>query len=301
MKKIIVFVLPIILWISPLSAKLRVVTTSTDLASIAKEVGGELVQVESLAEGNMDLHFVPAQPDFISKVNKADVFIEVGLDLEIGWTPRVLHMARNTKVMPGQKGYCNTSRGVKVIMPQVKEVNRSMGDVHAKGNPHYWIDPVNGVIIARNIKDTLVRVDPANKAVYNQNLRRFAKDIKDFMAKAELQMKASNGQSLVVYHKEFAYLFRRFGIETAMSIEEKPGVPPGPARVRQVVDYIKKNSIPAVVVAPWSNTGLARKIAKDANVKLIIMPIQTGSKPNTESYLKMLKKSVNLLSGAFPG
>lgn len=302
MKNIKLSILLILVIHTPLSAKIQVVTTSTDLASIAKEVGGNLVNVKSLAEGNMDLHFVPAQPDFISKVNKADVFIEIGLDLEIGWTPRVLHMARNTQVMPGNKGYCNTSKGIKIMLPSVKEVNRSMGDMHAKGNPHYWADPVYGVVIARNIRDVLTRVDPKNGQKYNQNLKRFAGKVKSLMAEVETSMKQHRGKSLVVYHKEFMYLFKRFGISTAMSIEEKPGVPPGPAHFKQVVDYIKQNSIPAVVVAPWSNVGLAKKVAKEANVKLIILPVQTGSDGNSrQTYLEMMKKTITLLSEALSG
>lgn len=302
MKNIKLSILLILVIHTPLSAKIQVVTTSTDLASIAKEVGGNLVKVESLADGNMDLHFVPAQPDFISKVNKADVFIEVGLDLEIGWTPRVLHMARNTQVMPGNKGYCDTAKGIKIKLPNVKEVNRSMGDMHAKGNPHYWADPVYGVMIAKNIRDVFARVDPQNLQTYNENLKKFAGKVKNLMAEVEATMKQHRGKSLVVYHKEFVYLFKRFGINTAISIEEKPGVPPGPAHFKLVVDYIKQNSIPAVVVAPWSNVGLAKKVAKEANVKLIILPVQTGSDGNSrQTYLEMMKKTITLLSEALSG
>lgn len=157
----------------PAAAKIRVVTTSEDLASIARSIGGSLVQTESLTSGNTDLHYAQARPDYIVKLNRADVFIQVGLELEVGWVPILLRQARNAKIIRGAPGYCITWRGVPLKGKPAGLITRQMGDIHPRGNPHYWTDPVNGIIIGRNIRDTLIRVDPANTARYRRNFKKF--------------------------------------------------------------------------------------------------------------------------------
>lgn len=279
----------------PIFAKLYVVTTTTDLASIAKEVGKDFVEVESLTPGNTDLHFVPAQPNFIVKVNKADVFIEVGLDLESSWTSLVLNQARNNKVMVGQIGYCVAWQGVNVLLPPQQEINRSMGDLHPQGNPHYWPDPVNGIIISRNIRDTFIRVDPKNENFYRQYQAEFEKKVKEILAENLRLLKPFAGTRVIGYHQEFDYLINRYKMIVADNIEEKPGVLPGPARLKAMRDIIKRHEAKLVLVSPWTNVALARKVAEESQIPLLVLPIQTQSGEGTETYLEMIKTTARMI------
>lgn len=275
---------------------LRVITTTTDLASIAEEVGRELVSVESLTKGNTDLHFVMAQPNFILKLNEADVFVEIGLDLEAGWTPYLLAQARNPNIQRGRKGYCVAVRGIKLLNVPVGEVTRFLGDMHIYGNPHYWVDPVNGIIIARNIRDTLIANDPANADKYRKNFDDFAARTKKLTAELLEVMKPHRGKRVYVYHQEFNYLANRFGFEIAGAIEEKMGVTPGPGWIRSTIETIKKENIKVILCSPWTNVGVARRVAEESGARLLIMPIQTGAGENTDTWLKMIETNVKLIA-----
>jgi zinc/manganese transport system substrate-binding protein len=299
MNKTLTSLLLLLVSVAPAMAKpLRVITTTTDLASIAKEVGGDLVSVESLTQGNTDLHFVMAQPNFILKLNEADVFIEVGLDLEAGWTPYLLQQARNPNIQRGRKGYCVAVRGIKLLNVPVGEVNRFLGDMHVYGNPHYWVDPVNGIIIARNIRDTLIANDPVNADAYKKNFEDFSARTKKLTAELMQLMRPHRGKRVYVYHQEFNYLANRFGFEIAGAIEEKMGVTPGPGWIKTVVENIKKEKIPVILCSPWTNVAVARRVAEQSGARLLIMPVQTGAAENTETWLKMIEYNVRTLAAA---
>lgn len=276
-------------------AQLRVVTTSTDLASIAKEVGGNRVLVESLTAGNTDLHYAQARPDYIVKLNKADLFISIGLELEAGWVPLLLNQSRNPKIHRGSPGYCVTYAGIELLEKPSGEISRQMGDIHPYGNPHYWPDPINGIIIARNIKDSLIKVDPSGKEMYEKNFLSF-KDAALKKTKELITLMAPHkGKEVVVYHTEFVYLLHRFGLVQGMMIEELPGVAPSPSHSKKVVEYIRSKKVPLVLVSPWSNVNFARKIAEDGGAKLVVLPIQTGSLPEAKTYLETIELSVRML------
>lgn len=299
MNKTLTSLLLLLVSVAPAMAKpLRVITTTSDLASIAKEVGGDLVSVESLTQGNTDLHFVMAQPNFILKLNEADVFIEVGLDLEAGWTPYLLQQARNPNIQRGRKGYCVAVRGIKLLNVPVGEVNRFLGDMHVYGNPHYWVDPVNGIIIARNIRDTLIANDPVNADAYKKNFEDFSARTKKLTAELMQLMRPHRGKRVYVYHQEFNYLANRFGFEIAGAIEEKVGVTPGPGWINTVVENIKKEKIPVILCSPWTNVAVARRVAEQSGARLLIMPVQTGAAENTETWLKMIEYNVRTLAAA---
>ncbi len=276
----------------------RIVTTTTDLASIAKEVGGNRVEVDSLTEGNIDLHFVSARPDFIMKMNKADVFVEIGLDLEASWTPLLLNQARNSKIQRGQQGYCYAFKGIRLLQVPTGTVDRSMGDIHVFGNPHYWIDPLNGIQIAKNILNTLSLVDYEHEKEYRANYEVFVAKVKKLTLNLMRLMKLHKGKKLVVYHQEFNYLADRFGLDIAGSVEQRLGIAPGPAWINKTVALIKEQKIPVVLVSPWSNVGIARRVADESGARLLILPVQTGSGDNTETWLKMIETTTKTLAGA---
>ncbi len=276
-------------------AQLRAVTTSTDLASIAKEVGGDRVQVESLTSGNTDLHYAQARPDYIAKLNKADIFVSIGLELEAGWVPLLLNQSRNPKIHRGAPGNCVAYAGIDLAEKPIGEITRQMGDIHPYGNPHYWPDPINGIVIARNIKESMIKVDPAGREMYEKNFNSFkdaaVKKTKELIA----LMAPHRGKEVVVYHTEFIYLLRRFGLVQGMMIEELPGVAPSPAHAKKVIEYIRARKVPLVLVSPWSNISYARKIAQDGGAKLLVLPIQTASVPEAKTYLEMIDVSVRML------
>ncbi len=276
-------------------AKINVVTTTKDLASIAHEVGKDKITVRSLATGNTDIHYAQARPDYILRLNRADVFIQVGLELEIGWVPLLLKQSRNAKIQKGAPGYCYAYRGVPILDRPMGEVNRQMGDLHPSGNPHYWPDPVNGIIIARNIKDTLKKVDPQNSKSYENNYEAFKRKMIIKIKELIRLMRKHKGKKVVVYHKEFTYVLKRYKLNRAISIEKLPGVSPSPSRIREVIGFIKQNGIKVVLVSPWSNIGSARRVAEKSGAQLIILPIQTGSTSGTETYIKMVDRVARLL------
>jgi zinc/manganese transport system substrate-binding protein len=302
MRKISNFVfrgsLCVTLLLTPALSALHVVTSTTDLASIAKEIGGDLVTVESLTTGNIDLHFVSARPDFIMKMNRADVFVEIGLDLEAGWTPLLLSQARNPKIQRGRQGYCFAWKGIRLLQVPTGTVDRSMGDIHIFGNPHYWIDPLNGVQIAKNIKNTLSTIDYAHEKEYQRNYEVFVAKAKKITLDLMRLMRPHKGKKVVVYHQEFNYLADRFGFEISGTVEERLGVAPGPAWINKTVALIREQKIQVVLVSPWSNVGVARRVAEESGAKLLILPVQTSSGEGTETWLKMIETITRTLAAA---
>lgn len=276
-------------------AQLRVVATSTDLASIAKEVGGDRVFAESLTTGNTDIHYVQARPDYIVKMNKADLFVNIGLEIEAGWVPLLINQSRNVKIHKGMSGYCAAYEGIELLEKPSGEITRQMGDIHPYGNPHYWVDPLNGVVIAKNIKNALIKLDPAGKESYEKNFQSFKDASLKKTKELLLLMAPYRGKEVVVYHTEFVYLLRRFGIVQGMMIEELPGIAPSPAHVKKVIEYIRARKVPLVLVSPWSNVAYARKISQESGAKLLVLPIQTDSIPEAKTYLDMIELSVRKL------
>ncbi len=287
-KRILLFVSVCVLAIGgPLQARdepLRVVTTTTDLAYIARQVGGDRVQAEALLQGSADPHYAQARPDYIVKLNKADVFVEVGLELEVGWAPAVQKAARNADILPGGKGYCNASEGVRILEKPQSRVDRSMGDVHALGNPHYWTDPVNAAIIARNIRDTFIRVNPAGKRDYQANYAAFHQRLKELTVAQAKLFAPYRGLKVAVYHKEFSYLAHRFGFDIVASIEEKPGVPPSAAYLREVTDLLEVEDVKIILTAPFNDQNYARSVAERVGGEVIVMPLSVNAESGVGTY-----------------
>lgn len=226
--------------------------TTTDLASIAQEVGGDLVDAKSLTEGNTDLHFVMAQPNFIRLMNEADVYIEIGLDLEAGWTPYLLQQARNPNIQRGRKGYCVAVRGIKLLNVPVGEVNRSLGDMHVYGNPHYWVDPINGIIMARNIRDTLMANDPQHSDQYKRNFEAFSAKTRKLTAEL-LQLMSHTAASASMSTTRNSTTWRTVSVsKLQVRSKKKMGVTPGPGWINTTVETIKKEKIKIVLCSPWN-------------------------------------------------
>ncbi len=280
-------------------SKLNVVTTTQDIAYIASRVGGDRVKVEALAKGYENLHYISARPDFILKLRDADVFAEIGMDMEVGWTPPLLRQSRNAKIQKDGPGYCDTSAGIRVLQVPAS-ADRSAGDVHAFGNPHYWPDPINAGIMARNLRDAMIRVDPAHRTVYNRNFKAFYRELRAFTIAEYRKFAPYRGLKVVEFHREFTYLAHRFKFNIVASIEEKPGVPPSATYMEKVIEIMKRENIKIILIAPFSNPRYARAIARRTGAQVLVMPISVGSQTGIRSYrqsigtmLAMLRKAAD--------
>ena len=281
-----------------LGAQIRVVSTTRDLASIAQEIGGKHVKVQSLAKGSDDIHYLSARPDYLLKLNRAQLLLFVGADLEIGWLPLLINKSRNTKIQAGGSGHCDISKAISLLGKKKGEITRQMGDLHPEGNPHYWPDPLNGVRIAKRITDCLSRIDHKRQALYKKNYQSFRAKTVALTKRLLKKMKAHFGKGIIAYHDEFIYFTKRFRLTTVAYIEEKPGVSPSPSRINFITELARQKKVKLILVGPWSDMGAAQSIARRSGVNILVFPSQTQSTKGTETYLKMIEKCVSLISEA---
>jgi zinc/manganese transport system substrate-binding protein len=278
-------------------AQMRVVATTPDLASIAQEIGGSRVSVTALAKPTEDPHFVDAKPSHVVTLNRADALIEGGAELELGWLPPLLENSRNAKISAGAPGRIVASQGVRMIEIPTS-FDRSKGDVHSLGNPHFLIDPVNVKIIAKNIADHFSQVDPRGSALYRANLAAFTKRVDSKLAAWQGQLAPYQGSKIVTYHKDFGYLGQRFGLQIVENLEPKPGIAPSPAHLASVIGTMRRNNVKVILVQPFQNRKTAETVARQTGATVLDVPQQPGARPNTKSYFEMMDSIVNTLANA---
>ncbi len=278
--------------LSAQAAALEVVATTPDLGSIAMSIGGDKVHVTSLARGTEDPHFVDAKPSFARILNKADVLIEGGAELEIGWLPPLVDNARNRKIVRGGEGRVDASEGVTLLDVPTGKVDRSQGDVHAGGNPHYLLDPDNGKIVAKHLAAHFSKMDPANAAVYTKNLGVFemALDVKAKEWSGLLQ--SHQGSKVVTYHKSFEYFAHHFGFVVAGQIESKPGIEPSPTYISALIPKMKEANVKLVIVEPNRSKKTSEYIATNIGVKVVYLPILVGGNDEATDYIKLIDYNV---------
>jgi len=280
------------------SAQLRVVATTPDLASVAREIGGDKVNVVALAKPTEDPHYVDAKPSHIVTLNRADALIEGGAELELGWLPPLLENSRNSKISAGAPGRIVASDGVKMLEIPTS-FDRSKGDVHSLGNPHFMIDPVTVRIIARNIASHFAQIDPKSAATYNGNLARFNTKLDAKYADWQRQLAPYRGARIVTYHKDFVYLAQRFGLTIVDELEPKPGIAPSPAHLAQVIGKMKSTNAKVILVQPFQNRKTAETVARQTGAVVLDVPQQPGAVPNTTTYFDMMDNLVKTLVGGF--
>src|SRR5262245_25730223 len=256
--------------------KLNVVTTTEDLAAIAREVGGDHVTVESIARGYQDPHFVEAKPSFILKLQKADVLILVGRDLEIGWLPPLIQQSRNSKVQVGGSGYLDASLQARILEVPQGQVTRAEGDVHPLGNPHYWLDPENGKIIAREIFDSFAKARANDRAYFEQRLSDFNSRLSEAEKKWTAMMAPYKGTKVVTYHRSFPNFAERFGLDIVGYVEPKPGIPPTPQHTLDLINDMKKSNVKLVLVEPYFDLKTPNAIGRDTGAAVLVMPPSVG-------------------------
>jgi ABC-type Zn uptake system ZnuABC Zn-binding protein ZnuA len=277
------------------ASRLNVVTTTPDLGALAREIGGDRVDVKTLAKPTEDPHFVDAKPSHIVTLNRADVLVEGGAELEQGWMPPLLDNARNSKIAVGAPGFVTASTGIKMLEVPAT-LDRSRGDVHALGNPHFLIDPKNAKIVAANIAQHLTQIDPAGAATYAANLRKFNADVDAKTAVWEKTMAPFKGDKVVTYHNDFVYFAERFGLQVVETLEPKPGIAPSPAHLAQVINAMKTNSAHVVLVQPYQNRKTAETVARQTGATVLDVTQQPGAMKNTDTYVMMMDNLVNTVA-----
>jgi zinc/manganese transport system substrate-binding protein len=268
-------------------AKLNVVTSTTDLADIAKHIGGDKITVTSIARGNQDPHHVEPKPSFMLLLKRANLYFVNGMDLEIGWSPPLEQGSRNPKIMKGGVGYVDCSQGIPRVNVPVGGADRSMGDVHPHGNPHFLLDPQNGIIVAGTITDALVRTDPANREYYIKNRDAFINRVKQAQIRWLQKLQPYRGLKVIAYHDNWAHFARRFGINIVEFIEPKPGISPSPAHVAKVIQTAKAQDVRIIFREPYFSANVPDLVAKNTDGKVIVIPHTVDAVPGTGDYFKL--------------
>ncbi len=277
----------------PLQAKdkLRVVTSLPDLKSIAEVVGGEKIDVFAIATGFQNPHFVDPKPSYILKLAKADLFATVGLDLETGWVPPLLNSARNAKILKGGPGYVDASTNVPLLQIPAS-VNRGEGDIHIYGNPHYWLDPANGKIIAHNIYAALIRLSPEDQAYFEANLKKFNEQIDAKLNDWTAKMQPFKGKKIIAYHNEWPYFEQRFGLQIVDFLEPKPGIPPTPSQLAKVIAEMKRDGMKIIITSPYFTTESAELVARNAGGKVVTLATSVGADPSIKTYFDLFDYNI---------
>jgi zinc/manganese transport system substrate-binding protein len=279
-----------------LLAALHVVSSIPTLGSLAKEVGGDRIEVESLGKGYQDPHFVEPKPSLMLVLNRADLLLHVGLELEIGWLPPLVLGSRNPKIQAGEPGNLDCSRAIPVLDVPTTKVDRSMGDIHPQGNPHYWLPPGNAKIIAREIAQRLGQIDPDGRALYEKNLAAFnvrvdakSKDWAPRVAKLK-------GVKIATYHKSWSYVSQWLGFEEIGYVEPKPGIPPDPQHLARLIGVMKQEGAKLLLVEDFYNKGVASLVAEKAGAKLLTLPTDVGATPQIKDWFSLVETVLNALS-----
>jgi zinc/manganese transport system substrate-binding protein len=280
------------------AAPLRIVTTTEDLASLAREVGGDRVAVTALAKGYQDPHQVDPKPSFILEVSRADLLIAVGRELEIGWLPSLITSSRNGKVQPGNAGYLDASLNVKILEIPTGQITRAMGDVHPQGNPHYWLDPGNGRLIARAIRDKLAALVPAERAYFDQRYTLFDTRLAAAEKRWDTIMAPYRGAKLVTYHRSWPNFMDRWGLNVIGYVEPKPGIPAPPAHIIQLIAEMQRQNVKLIVVEPYFSLKTPQSIASRIGRTVLVLAPSVGGVKDAGDYIGLFDYNVAQLAGA---
>ena len=282
---------------APFAAKISVVATTPDLGAIAKAIGGDNIDVKTLAKPTEDPHFVDAKPSHIVTLNRADVLIEGGAELEIGWLPPLLESARNDKIASGAPGLIMASTGIRMLEVPAT-LDRSRGDVHALGNPHFLVAPQNAKIIAGEIADHFSQIDPKDAATYKANLAAFNSKVDAKLVEWQKQLAPYKGAKLVTYHNDFVYFAERFGFQVVETLEPKPGIAPSAAHLAKVIATMKSAPSHVILVQPYQNRKTAETVARQTDATVVDVSQQPGAIKNTTTFFDLMDTLVNTMASA---
>ena len=278
--------------------KLNVITSTTDLAALAQEVGGDRINVESIAKGYQDPHFVEAKPSFLLKLRSADLLIAVGLELEIGWLPPLVTQSGNPRIQPGAGGYLDTSQFAEILEIPKGQITRAMGDVHPQGNPHYWLDPDNGRRIAKGIADKLGQMDQADASYFQQRYQDFDKRLAEAQKRWQAQMQPYANRKVVTYHNSWPNFAHAFHLNVVGYVEPRPGIPPSPSHTLDLIQAMKRDGVKLILVEPYFDSKTPNSIASATGGKVLTMMPSVGGDKQVTDYFKLFDYDINLLINA---
>ncbi len=281
---------------SGVEAKLKIVTTTPDFGSVAKEIGGDRVDVISLAKGVQDPHFVDAKPSFIRLLNQADVLIEGGADLEVGWLPPVLESARNGKILTGNPGRVVASTGISLLQIPTRPIDRSQGDVHPLGNPHYMLDPENSKILADQIATTLCRLDADSCESYRKNQAAFNQRLDQKISDWMQRLYPYRGTKIITYHDSWPYFAERFGLNVVGHVEPKPGIPPSPAHLETLIDLIKREQVKILIMEPYFSDQAPKFLAQKTGIRVLVLYPSVAPETGIHNYFDLFDQDINRLT-----
>ncbi|HXK06875.1 MAG TPA: metal ABC transporter substrate-binding protein [Verrucomicrobiae bacterium] len=281
------------------AGKTNVMSATEDLAAIAREIGGDQITVDSIAKGYQDPHFVEPKPSFILKLQKADLLLVVGLQLEIGWLPPLITQSRNGKIQPGGLGYMDMSQYCQILEIPLGQVTRAMGDVHPLGNPHYWLDPDNGRRIAKALADKFSSMQPASAATFAARYADFDKRLTEAEKGWQAKMAPYKGRKVVTYHRSWPNFCERFGLNVVEYVEPKPGIPPTPNHTLDVINLMKREGVRLILVEPYFDLRAPNKIAQDVGGQVLVLMPSVGGVKEITNYFQLFDYDINLLVNTF--
>ena len=282
----------------PAAAAVNVVATTEDLATLAREVGGDKVKVEALGRGYQDPHFIEAKPSFILKLHAADLLVLVGRELEIGWLPPLLQQSRNAKIQLGAAGYLDASLTARILEIPTGEITRAMGDVHPLGNPHYWLDPENGRRIAKAIEQRLAQLDSADAAYFAARYSDFDSRLTQAEKRWDGLMAPYKGLKIVTYHNSWPNFADRFGLKVVGYVEPRPGIPPSPSHTLDLIQEMKRDGVKILLVEPYFDLKTPNSVSRETGAKVLVMSPSVGGVPEVTGYIKLFDYDLNLLMTA---
>lgn len=314
------------------AAPLRVFATTPDLGSLVQEVGGDRVSVVTMVRGRDDPHFAEARPSFIKELSQADLYVQVGLELEVGYAPQLIQNARNANVIPGARGFLDASRAIVPLDVPTMAVDRSMGDLHALGSPHYLLDPVRGVDVAQLIASKLAELRPEDASTFQARAADLRSRVGAAMVGPALAAKYDAfklaqlaeqggldaflraqgdrealggwyaatlplaGTKLIDDHWMWTYFARRFGLQVVGHLEQRPGIPPSTAHLQAIIERIRAEKIPGMIATPYYDRRYAAKVVDATGIEVIELAHQTASRPGTDTWLAMVDYNVKTLA-----
>ena len=277
---------------------LNVVTTTEDLAAIVREVGGDRVKVDALSRGYQDPHFVEAKPSFVLKLNKADLLVAVGRELELGWLPPLVTQSRNARIQPGANGYLDASLTARILEIPTGQITRAMGDVHPQGNPHYWLDPSNGRRVGKAVAQKLSSLRPADAGYFAQREADFEKRLAAAEKRWDAVMAPYKGIKVVTYHRSWPNFAQRFGLNVIGYVEPRPGIPPSPSHTLDLIQEMKRQNVKLILVEPYFDLKTPNAVARETGAKVVVLLPSVGGEKSVDDYIKLFDYDVEKLLSA---
>jgi ABC-type Zn uptake system ZnuABC Zn-binding protein ZnuA len=279
-------------------AAIKVIATTQDLAAIVSEIGGDKVTVDSIAKGYQDPHFVEAKPSFIIKLHSADLLVVVGRELEVAWLPALITQSRNAAIQPGGAGYLDASQTVRILDIPTGQITRAMGDVHPSGNPHYWLDPANGRLIAKAVQNKLTEMSRNDAAYFAQRYADFDRRLSEGEKRWKAAMGPFKGTKVVTYHRSWPNFADAFGLDVIGYVEPKPGIPPSPAHTLDLQQEMKRSNVKLLLVEPYFDLKTPNAIARETGARVLVMPPSVGGAKEIGNYIQLFDYNVDQLVAA---